>query len=99
MLILAGGVAVVATSTWAALQGRKALRVEWSKGPHASESTGSFWRQTGELLAGSGQVVRNDGDFDLALESAKQGSHGALPGSLRQPCTDGAAKLFCRRAK
>jgi isoquinoline 1-oxidoreductase subunit beta len=33
-LILASGVAVVATSTWAALQGRKALKVEWSKGPH-----------------------------------------------------------------
>ena len=69
-LILASGIAVVATSTWAAFQGRKALKVEWSKGPHASESTGSFWRQAEELLAGKGQVVRDDGNFDLALESA-----------------------------
>jgi len=71
-LILASGVAVVATSTWAALQGRKALQVEWSKGPHEHESTESFWRQTNELLAGNGQVVRDDGDFNLALESANK---------------------------
>jgi isoquinoline 1-oxidoreductase beta subunit len=70
--ILASGVAVVATSTWAALQGRKALKVEWSKGPHALESTRSFWRQAEGLLAGNGQVVRDDGDFELALKSAEQ---------------------------
>ncbi|HMB58799.1 MAG TPA: molybdopterin cofactor-binding domain-containing protein [Xanthomonadales bacterium] len=69
-LILATGVAVVATSTWAAFQGRKALNVKWSHGPHADESTGSFWKQCDELLAGNGQVVRDDGDFDAALEAA-----------------------------
>jgi isoquinoline 1-oxidoreductase beta subunit len=35
----AGGVAVVAKSTWAALQGRKALEITWNNGPHAGEST------------------------------------------------------------
>jgi isoquinoline 1-oxidoreductase beta subunit len=71
-LILASGVAVVATSTWAAMQGRKALKVEWSKGPHAKESTASFWQQTEQLLAGEGQVVRNDGDFNATLAAADQ---------------------------
>ena len=69
-LILASGVAVVATSTWAALQGRKALQIEWDKGPHQQESTESFWRQAEELLSGQGQVVRDDGDLDAALEKA-----------------------------
>lgn len=69
-LILASGVAVVATSTWAALQGRKALKVIWAKGPHAAESTTSFWNQTESLLAGKGQVVRDDGDFDAAMAQA-----------------------------
>jgi isoquinoline 1-oxidoreductase beta subunit len=69
-VILANGVAVVATSTWAAMQGRKALKVEWLKGPHAEESTASFWQQTKELLSGTGQVVRDDGNFDEAMEKA-----------------------------
>src|SRR6266478_2572205 len=34
----AGGVAIVADNSWAAMQGRKALQVEWEPGPHASES-------------------------------------------------------------
>jgi isoquinoline 1-oxidoreductase beta subunit len=68
--ILASGVAVVADSTWAAFQGRKALRIEWTHGPHSTESTESFWQQCETLLAGSGQVVRDDGDFDAAMGSA-----------------------------
>ena len=71
-LILASGVAVVATSTWAALQGRKVLEIDWDKGPHQNESTESFWRQAKELLSGQGQVVRDDGDLDAALAQASK---------------------------
>jgi len=71
-LILASGVVVVATSTWAALQGRKALDIKWSKGPHTGESTASFWKQTEQLLEGSGQIVRDDGGFDEAMALADQ---------------------------
>jgi isoquinoline 1-oxidoreductase beta subunit len=70
--ILASGVAVVATSTWAAMQGRKALEVAWNKGPHAAESTGSFWRQARELLAGEGQIVRQDGAFEESMAAASK---------------------------
>ncbi|HLN80138.1 MAG TPA: molybdopterin cofactor-binding domain-containing protein, partial [Thermoanaerobaculia bacterium] len=38
-IMVANGVAVIATSTWAAMKGRKALRVEWDEGPHAAESS------------------------------------------------------------
>ena len=69
-LVLASGVAVVATSTWAALQGREALRVRWHRGPHAEENTPAFWRQAETLLEGSGQVVRDDGDFEAAMQDA-----------------------------
>jgi isoquinoline 1-oxidoreductase beta subunit len=71
-LVLASGVAVVADSTWAALQGRKALRVEWNRGPHTTESTESFWQQAEALLEGTGQVVRDDGDYAAAVESAEK---------------------------
>lgn len=70
--ILASGVAVVATSTWAAMEGRRALEVEWSKEGASSESTESFWRQAEELLAGRGQVVRDDGELDAALAAASR---------------------------
>jgi isoquinoline 1-oxidoreductase beta subunit len=35
----AGGIVVVAKSTWAAMQGRKALEMTWNRGPHSAEST------------------------------------------------------------
>jgi isoquinoline 1-oxidoreductase beta subunit len=41
----AGGVAVVADSTWTAIQGRKALNVRWDLGPNAAESSESLRRQ------------------------------------------------------
>jgi isoquinoline 1-oxidoreductase beta subunit len=68
--MLASGVAVIAESTWAAIKGRNALKVNWSRGPWSDENTESFLQQTNELLDGKGQVVRDDGDFDAALETA-----------------------------
>ena len=68
--ILASGVAVVATSTWAAMKGRRALKIEWTESPNANDSSDKFWRENEEMLKGEGQVVLDDGDFDVAIESA-----------------------------
>jgi isoquinoline 1-oxidoreductase beta subunit len=70
-IMVSNGVAVVATSTWAAMKGRKALRVEWEPGPNAAESTAAL-RARSMNLAGEkpAQVLRNDGDVDAALASA-----------------------------
>ena len=38
-MFTAGGIAVVADSTWAAMKGREALEITWDHGPAASEST------------------------------------------------------------
>ncbi|MGH7516447.1 MAG: molybdopterin cofactor-binding domain-containing protein [Gemmatimonadales bacterium] len=54
-------VAVIAETSWAALQGRRALRLEQRDGPHAALSSAAV-RET--LLAAErspGMVVRNDG--------------------------------------
>ncbi|MGH8285370.1 MAG: molybdopterin cofactor-binding domain-containing protein, partial [Steroidobacteraceae bacterium] len=67
---LATGIAVVASDTWSALKGREALKIAWRRGPHASESSATLDAQCKRLLAGSGQVVRNDGDFDSARAAA-----------------------------
>jgi isoquinoline 1-oxidoreductase subunit beta len=55
-------VAVIAGSTWAALQGRAALEIEWDEGPHASLSSHSIRRQLHQLANAEPIVLRNDGD-------------------------------------
>ncbi len=71
-IILAHGVAVVATSTWAAIKGREALQVEWNPGPNAKDNIDSFWQQNNDMLEGEGQVVVDDGEFTEAMSSAEK---------------------------
>ena len=67
---LATGVAVVADDTWSALKGRNALKVEWTRGAFASESSAALDAQCAQLLAKRGQIVHDDGDFDAASRDA-----------------------------
>jgi isoquinoline 1-oxidoreductase subunit beta len=70
---VAGGVAVVATDTWAALQGRNALKIVWDKGPGAEESTAGLQKQLREKAAGPASVVSADrGNVDQALAAANK---------------------------
>jgi isoquinoline 1-oxidoreductase beta subunit len=64
------GVAVVADSSWAAMEGRRALEITWEEGPHANESSEWLRKQFVELASKPGKVYRNDGDVDAALASA-----------------------------
>src|SRR5882762_8234373 len=66
----AGGVAVLADNSWAAIQGRKALQVAWDEGPAASESSASLRQQFLDNAAKPGKVVRNEGDARAALAGA-----------------------------
>ncbi len=66
----AGGVAVVAENSWAAMQGRKALDIAWEEGPAATESSDSLRAQFLANAAKPGKVVRNDGDADAAIVRA-----------------------------
>jgi isoquinoline 1-oxidoreductase subunit beta len=45
------GVAVIADSTWAALQGRKALKIEWDSSGFEHFSTPDIFKKQGELLS------------------------------------------------
>jgi isoquinoline 1-oxidoreductase subunit beta len=67
-----GGVVVLASNSWAAIQGRKALEITWDEGPNASESSESLRAHFIENAAKPGKVVRNDGDADSALSSASK---------------------------
>jgi isoquinoline 1-oxidoreductase subunit beta len=67
----AGGVAVVADNTWAALQGRAALKITWDKGPFADETTESLRKAAyAQTTARATFVAREEGDPDAALASA-----------------------------
>jgi isoquinoline 1-oxidoreductase beta subunit len=80
-VILASGVVVVATSTWAAIKGRRALEVQWDAGPNATDSSDTFWDQNRELLQSKGQVVVDDGEFD----SAMAGGHKVITHQYQVP--------------
>ena len=69
-VILASGVAVVATSTWAAMKGRDALEIEWEPGPNAGDSSERFWQENAAMLETTGQIVLDEGDFDAAMSDA-----------------------------
>ncbi|HKN66768.1 MAG TPA: molybdopterin cofactor-binding domain-containing protein, partial [Gemmatimonadaceae bacterium] len=65
------GVAVLAESTWAAMQGRRALSVEWDARGGESESTAGMRARAEALAAGAPRVVRrDDGHFDAAFAGA-----------------------------
>jgi isoquinoline 1-oxidoreductase subunit beta len=65
-----GGVAVLARNTWAAMQGRKALKITWDDGPNASYDSTAYKASLEESARKPGKVVRNDGDYDAASGSA-----------------------------
>ncbi len=65
-----GGIAVVASNTWAAIQGREKLKIEWEDGAHGSYSSEPY---TAEMIATSeqpGTSARDQGDIDGALAGA-----------------------------
>ncbi len=59
-----GGVAVIANNTWAALQGRKNLKVDWVDGPHAAFESEAFKKQLLQTVSQPAKVVRNLGNVD-----------------------------------
>jgi isoquinoline 1-oxidoreductase beta subunit len=64
------GVAVVAESTWEALQGRAALKVTWDNGPNAKLSSESIRQMFLEAAKRPGAVAEKEGDCDAALSTA-----------------------------
>ncbi|GLQ47029.1 isoquinoline 1-oxidoreductase subunit beta [Dyella lipolytica] len=67
--VIAPAVAVIAETTWLALQGRRALKLSWKPGASNSESTAALEQQATSLLDSDSAPttrVRDDGDTDKA---------------------------------
>ncbi len=62
-----GGIAVIADNTWAAMEGRKKLKIDWDNGPNASFNSGPFKKEMQETAHKPGKVIRNEGDADAAF--------------------------------
>ncbi|MBD3898266.1 xanthine dehydrogenase family protein molybdopterin-binding subunit [Halomonas sp. ML-15] len=70
-----GGVAVIAENTWAAIQGRDALEIEWdldAAGDNASYDSDAYREALEQAASAAGRVVRERGDIDAALDQAEQ---------------------------
>jgi isoquinoline 1-oxidoreductase beta subunit len=65
-----GGIAVIATNTWAAIQGRNALKIQWNDGPNASYDSTAYKASLEAATRKPGQVARNQGDVAAALQGA-----------------------------
>ncbi len=65
-----GGVAVIASNTWAALNGRDALVIEWDDGPHAGYTTAEYRKELSASVSAPGNSIRNQGDPEAALSGA-----------------------------
>jgi isoquinoline 1-oxidoreductase subunit beta len=70
---LSAGVAVVADNTWAAIQGRNALKIEWEPGPWAADSTQALEARCRAALAADAGVQqgRSDGDVGATFAGAR----------------------------
>ena len=65
-----GGLAVLATSTWAAFQGRKALEVQWTESDNGGYDSPAFAQQLAAEVRKPGTVWRTEGDTMEALSNA-----------------------------
>jgi isoquinoline 1-oxidoreductase beta subunit len=67
-----GGVVVVAENTWAALEGRKAIDVTWSKGINADYDSYTYSDDMLKRAKTKGKVRRENGQIDKGLANAKK---------------------------
>ena len=66
-----GGVAVVANNTWAAMQGRKALELDWDDGVNASYDSVEYKQMLEKQARAPGKAFRNNGDAVAVWDKAE----------------------------
>ena len=64
------GVAVLAESTWAAMQGARRLTVKWEL-PEDGDDSSRLMEEFEQALEGESELVRNDGDVEAARRGAE----------------------------
>ncbi|MFA5900197.1 MAG: molybdopterin cofactor-binding domain-containing protein [Hyphomicrobium sp.] len=67
-----GGIAIIAASTYSALQGRDKLVVEWDDGPHAVYNSPAYREEMLAAARKPGKAIRTQGDADAAFAAASE---------------------------
>ena len=67
---ISSGVAVIADNTWAAMQGRRALEIQWDEGPNAKLTSADISKALAEGAAQPGHAARKEGDVEAGLAAA-----------------------------
>jgi isoquinoline 1-oxidoreductase subunit beta len=67
-----GGIAVVAGNSWAALQGRQRLKIEWDEGANAGHDSDAYRAELEAAAKQPGRVVRDQGNVASALAGASR---------------------------
>ncbi|MCJ7815389.1 MAG: molybdopterin-dependent oxidoreductase [Xanthomonadales bacterium] len=65
-----GGIAVIASNSWAALRGRDLLSIEWDDGANADYNSVAYKQALLETVRLPGTPLRTEGDPNAALDSA-----------------------------
>jgi isoquinoline 1-oxidoreductase beta subunit len=65
-----GGIAVIAKNTWAAIQGRNALKIDWDDGANASYESQAFRAAMEQAARAPAEVMRSQGDVEAAMKGA-----------------------------
>jgi len=65
-----GGVAVLASNSWAAQKGREALKIEWDLGANGDHDSAGYRDTLLETARGGGRTVLSRGDVDTAFSDA-----------------------------
>jgi len=66
-----GGVAVVATNTWAAFKGKEALEIEWDYGDNKEYNSESYDKMITNNVLKEGKEVKNEGNVNTAFKNAE----------------------------
>jgi isoquinoline 1-oxidoreductase beta subunit len=70
VVLIDGGVAVLAQDTFAALSGRDALGVVWDDGPNGKLTTEELWSRIDRAASGPSRSTRKSGDAGTSLATA-----------------------------
>lgn len=65
-----GGIAVVATNTWAAQKGREALKIEWNSGANADYDSEKYREELMASCCSEGNLILNRGNTTSAMAAA-----------------------------
>jgi isoquinoline 1-oxidoreductase beta subunit len=72
VLQISNGVAVLADNTWSAMEGRRALSIQWDEGPLGSLTSAGITQQFTERTQHPGAVAQKIGDAATALSGASK---------------------------